>query len=157
MLGSSILGLWTSTFCQISGSIRLEIQCTVNVMHLKHPPSPIPVHRKIVFREISAWVLSHFSRVWLFATTFTIAHQALCPRDPPAKNTSVAMPSPGDLPNPGIEPASPVAPALAGGFFTPEPQGKPPMKSIPGAKKAGGSFLMRQSNPLACSSHPGHL
>ena len=28
---------------------------------------------------------------------------------------------PGDLPNPGIEPASP---ALAGGFFTTEPPGK---------------------------------
>ena len=30
--------------------------------------------------------------------------------------------SPGDLPDPGIEP---VSPALAGGFVTPEPQGKP--------------------------------
>ena len=29
-----------------------------------------------------------------------------------------------DLPNPGIEPMSP---ALAGGFFTTEPSGKPPM------------------------------
>ena len=32
------------------------------------------------------------------------------------------FPSPGDLPEPGIEPASP---ALAGGFFTTEPPGKP--------------------------------
>ena len=32
---------------------------------------------------------------------------------------------PGDLPNPGIEPAPP---ALAGGFFTPEPPGKPIVK-----------------------------
>ena len=31
--------------------------------------------------------------------------------------------SPGDLPDPGIEP---VSPALAGGFFTTEPPGKPP-------------------------------
>ena len=30
--------------------------------------------------------------------------------------------SPGDLPDPGMEP---VAPALAGGFFTAEPPGKP--------------------------------
>ena len=28
------------------------------------------------------------------------------------------FPSPGDLPNPGIEPASLVSPALAGGFLT---------------------------------------
>ena len=32
------------------------------------------------------------------------------------------FPSPGDLPDPGIEP---VSPALAGGFFTTEPPGKP--------------------------------
>ena len=32
------------------------------------------------------------------------------------------FPSPGDLPDPGIEPASP---ALAGRFLTPEPPGKP--------------------------------
>ena len=31
------------------------------------------------------------------------------------------LPTPGDLPNPGIEPESPVSPALAGGFFTTEP------------------------------------
>ena len=31
------------------------------------------------------------------------------------------FPPPGDLPNPGTEPASPV---LAGGFFTTEPPGK---------------------------------
>ena len=30
-----------------------------------------------------------------------------------------------DLPDPGIEPASPESSALAGGFFTPEPPGKP--------------------------------
>ena len=28
------------------------------------------------------------------------------------------VPSPGDLPNPGIKPPSLIAPALAGGFFT---------------------------------------
>jgi len=34
----------------------------------------------------------------------------------------VAIPSPGDLPNPGVEP---ISPALAGGSFTAEPPGKP--------------------------------
>ena len=32
---------------------------------------------------------------------------------------------PGDLPDPGIEPRSPAAPELSGGFFTTEPPGKP--------------------------------
>ena len=36
--------------------------------------------------------------------------------------SELPFPSPGDLPNPGIEPASP---ALAGGFFTTEPPGEP--------------------------------
>ena len=35
-----------------------------------------------------------------------------------------AMPSFGDLPNPGIKPTSPLAPALQAGFTT-EPPGKP--------------------------------
>ena len=35
------------------------------------------------------------------------------------------FPSPGDLPHPGTEPASPKSPALADGFFTTEPPGKP--------------------------------
>ena len=36
--------------------------------------------------------------------------------------SALPFPSPGDLPNPGTEPTSP---ALAGGFITTEPPGKP--------------------------------
>jgi len=36
--------------------------------------------------------------------------------------TGLPFPSPGDLPDPGIKPASP---SLAEGFFTTEPQGSP--------------------------------
>ena len=35
--------------------------------------------------------------------------------------SGLLFPSPGDIPDPGIEPTSP---ALAGGFFTPDPPGK---------------------------------
>ena len=35
------------------------------------------------------------------------------------------FPPPGDLPDPGIEPKPLLSPALAGGFFTAEPLGKP--------------------------------
>ena len=43
------------------------------------------------------------------------------------KNTGVGchFPSPRDLPDPGIEPMSPVSPALVGLLFTTEPPGKP--------------------------------
>jgi len=39
--------------------------------------------------------------------------------------SGLPLPPPGDLPNPGIKLLAPVAPALAGGFFTTEPPGKP--------------------------------
>ena len=40
--------------------------------------------------------------------------------------SGLPFPIPGDLPDPGIEPASP---ASVGGFFTPEPPGKPTKNS----------------------------
>ena len=44
----------------------------------------------------------------------------LCPWDSLGKNTKSGLPcpSPGNLPDPGIEPASLTSPALAGRFFT---------------------------------------
>ena len=39
--------------------------------------------------------------------------------------SGLPFPSPGDLPDLGIEPTSPASPALAGGFSTTVPPGKP--------------------------------
>ena len=39
--------------------------------------------------------------------------------------SGLPFPPPGDLPEPGIKPKSPVSSALAGGFFTTELPGKP--------------------------------
>ena len=39
--------------------------------------------------------------------------------------SGVPFPPPGDLCDPGLEPVTPVAPELAGGFFTAEPLGIP--------------------------------
>ena len=38
--------------------------------------------------------------------------------------SELPFPPEGDLPDAGIEPVSPVSPALADGFFTTEPPGK---------------------------------
>ena len=53
----------------------------------------------------------------------TVAHQAPVSMGLPGQEhwNGLPFPSPGDLPDPGIEP---VFPALAGGFFTTEPPGK---------------------------------
>ena len=67
--------------------------------------------------------MKSLSRVRLFATPRTVAHQA-----PPSMGFSrqeywsgLLFPSPGDLPDPGIEPGSPAAQADA---LTSEPSGK---------------------------------
>ena len=61
-------------------------------------------------------------RVWLFATPQTAACQAPLSIGLPRRECWRRLPCPpGDLPDPGIEPATP---ALAAGFLTPEPPGK---------------------------------
>ena len=59
-----------------------------------------------------------------FTTPWTEARQAPLTMGFPSQKywTGFPFPSPGDLPNPGIKPESP---ALAGGFLTTEPPGKP--------------------------------
>ena len=62
-----------------------------------------------------------------FATSWTIACQApLSARFSRQEYwNGLSFPSAGDLPDPGIEPASYVSPALSGGFFTTASPGKP--------------------------------
>ena len=66
------------------------------------------------------------SRLCCFAIPCTVAHQAppFMEFSRPEYWSGLPFPSPGDLPNPGIEPTSP---ALPGRFFTTEPPGKPRM------------------------------
>lgn len=40
--GSPTSKPWTRTSCQISGSIRLEMKCTVNVRYLNYPETILP-------------------------------------------------------------------------------------------------------------------
>ena len=76
---------------------------------------------------MSVYVPSHFSWVQLCATLWTVAHQA-----PLSKGFSrqeycsrLPCPPPGDLSDPGIEPASPVAPALLADSLSLSHQGSP--------------------------------
>ena len=67
------------------------------------------------------------SCVQLFPSPWTGAHQAPLSMGFSSQEhwSELPFPTPGDLPDPGIEPESPASPALAGGFFTTEPPGKP--------------------------------
>ena len=68
-----------------------------------------------------------FSRVWLFATSWTVAHRAPLSMEFPRQKywNGLPCPSPGNLSNPGTETGSLRSPALAGVFFTTAPPGKP--------------------------------
>ena len=77
-----------------------------------------PVHRSVLYVCISV-VLSQFSCVRLFVTPWTAACQAPLSMGFSRQEywSGLLCPPPGDLPKPGIKPASLMSPALAGGFF----------------------------------------
>ena len=64
-------------------------------------------------------VLSH---ILLFATPWTVAHQAPLSMGFPMQKywRGFPFPTPGDIPDPEIKPKSLASPALAGGLFTTE-------------------------------------
>ena len=68
--------------------------------------------------------MKSLSRVRLFATPWTVAYQALLSMGFSRQEywSGLPFPSPGDLPDPGIEPRSPTLQADA---LTSEPPGKP--------------------------------
>ena len=67
-----------------------------------------------------------YSEAWsclTLATAWTVAHQAPLSMEFSRQEywRGYPFPTPGDLPDPGIELTSLMSPALAGGFFTTEP------------------------------------
>ena len=73
------------------------------------------------------WLAQMLSHVQLFATLWTVTCQAPLSLGFSRQEywNGLPCPPPGNLPNPGVEPTSLATPALAGGFFTTAPAGKP--------------------------------
>ena len=83
-----------------------------------HKPFSDQFQRKNCFKK-NVHVLSHFSRVWLFATLWTVARQSPLSMGFPRQYWSrLPFLSPGDHPNPGIEPTPLMSPAWVGVLFT---------------------------------------
>ena len=76
------------------------------------------------------------SCVRLSATPWPVAHQAplSMKSSKQAYWSGLPFPTPGDFPNPGIEPVSLASPALAGRFFTSVPPGKPTVRDRGGGE-----------------------
>ena len=90
-----------------------------------------------------------FSGVWLWSSTdhsppaplsMGFSRQEYC--------SGLPCPPPGDLPNPVIEPESPV---LAGGFFTAEPPGKPHLTHRKSQNKVHDGIHQRNCKPITSS------
>ena len=77
-------------------------------------------------------MLSHFSCLRLFETPWTIAHQAPLVMGFSRQEYWSELPcsSPGDLPDPGIDTASPASPALQGNSLPPSHRISPPIGTI---------------------------
>ena len=75
-------------------------------------------------KKVKVKSLSH---VQLFVTPWTAAHQAPVSMEFSRQEywSGFSVPTPGNLPDPGIESKSLESFALAGGFFTTAPCGKP--------------------------------
>ena len=69
--------------------------------------------------QVCACVLSCFSRVWRFATPWTIPHQAPLSMGFSWQEywSGLPCPTPGNLPDPGIKTTTPVSLALKADFF----------------------------------------
>ena len=101
-----------------------QFMTTASVMPCSHLTSSFNPSRCMKVKVKS------LSRVQLFATPWTVAHQAPLSMEFSRQEywSGVPFSSPGDLPNPGIEPRSPTLQADA---LPSEPPGKPQELPIP--------------------------
>ena len=120
---------WANSYNQSISLIHIHTH-TYYSLSLSHTHTHTPESLRNpnrIFTYYFAWsscscvsMLSHFSRVWFFGTPQTVACQVPVSTELASQEYWSGLPCPpqGDLPNPGIEPASLPYPALAGGFFT---------------------------------------
>jgi len=105
---------WAICWDVDSNSLKADCVCPIHLPHVCQWANSQNVRIHINWKWLS------LSRVPLFTTPWTVALQA--PRSigfPRQEYWSVLpFPSPGDLPDPGIEPETSVSPPLVGGFYT---------------------------------------
>ena len=139
----------------VSWSTQNTIHCILNPHHMcvcvcvcvmhnvvyKHTHSNL-WHRLLKF---SKWKWTLLSSVRLFATPWTVAHQAPLSMgfSRPEYWSGLPFPSPGDLPNSGIEPRSPTWQADS---LPAEPPGKPKNTGVASLSLLQGIFPTQESN-----------
>ena len=83
--------------------------------HLKNNKEICTFEKLAFLQQMHACMLSHFSCVQLCATLWTVTHQAPLSMELSRQEywSGLPFPSPGDLPDPGINPRSPALQADA--------------------------------------------
>ena len=94
-------------------SLCCAISTKILIPELFINPNKVPC----IFMCVCTCMLSH---VHLFATSWTVAHKSPLSVGVSGQEcwSRLPFPSPGDFPDPGIEPACLASSALAGGVFT---------------------------------------
>ena len=114
--------IWSSFVLNYTGVNRL---CPVTRVSSNRKP-PL-IWQKASLKHCRCCRCSVLSHLWFFATPWTVARQAPLSMGFTRQEYLSGLPflPPGDRPDPGVEPASPVVPTLTGRFFTTELPGKP--------------------------------
>ena len=94
------------------------------------------------------WLFKSLSLVQLFVTPWIVARQAPLSLEfsRQAYWSGLPFPPPGDFPNPGIKPRSPVSLVLAGGLFT--------WEALPSTKPCVKKAVVTWSFQLGLGPHP---
>ena len=114
----AILSAWKSSSLQFSHkdvfcpSLKSHFKFFLKILFWQAKPTSNPL--------LQLCVLRHFSRVWLFVTLWTTAHQAPLSMGFSRQEYWSGLPCspPGDIPDPRIKPMFLRSPALAGRIFT---------------------------------------
>ena len=91
------------------------------VVVLVPPPAPGKAWGHLDCWQLALAKARMLSLIRFFAPPWTVAHQAAPLSTGFSKQeywNGLPFPTPGDLPDPGIEPVSLLSPTVAGGFFT---------------------------------------
>ena len=115
----------------INGHVERRYRC-LNAGPVPKVASPAFACACSLYRWLSLDCPGSFLSLSVLVLSCSVMSDSLRPQAPLSIGLSqqecwsgLPFPPPEDLPDPGIEPASPAAPALAGGFFPQASPGKP--------------------------------
>ena len=122
---------------------------TEKLLSACHTPYPPPPHSRVILLKCQRLLLRRSVVSSSSAAPWTVAHQAPPSMGFPGQEyrSGLAFLSPGDLPDPRIELASP---ALAGRFFTTEPPREAPNVSSAEVQSPG----LKHQHRWQCSGAP---